>query len=228
MLKNDKLDALILLSGSVLISKNADLYKNAAIPLVKRPRSLDAKVQRSINKERRRTFGTFFQYGQRVAAAVLVACTLSFAAVMSVEAVRTTLWDTIVRFFDEYLSISYVTETQPPKQLEAIKEPSCSEQGWEKQVVLETASMRSVIYRKNGTKILTYTQEILDGEAWFDNEDTEIENITISDRPAMLMFRKNQKTYSLSWSDGAYAYTLDAHVPELTKEDLIHMAETIE
>lgn len=228
MLKNDKLDALILLSGSVLISKNADLYKNAAIPLVKRPRSLDAKVQRSINKERRRTFGTFFQYGQRVAAAVLVACTLSFAAVMSVEAVRTTLWNTIVRFFEDCLSVSYVTETQPPKQLEDIKEPSCSEQGWEKQVVLETASMRCVIYRKNGTKLLTYTQEILDGEAWFDNEDTEIEPITIGDRPAMLMFRKNQKTYSLSWSDGAYAYTLDAHVPELTKEDLIHMAETIE
>ncbi len=228
MLKNDKLDALILLSGSVLISKNADLYKNAAIPLVKRPRSLDAKVQRSINKERRRTFGTFFQYGQRVAAAVLVACTLSFAAVMSVEAVRTTLWNTIVRFFEDCLSVSYVTETQPPKQLEAIKEPSCSEQGWEKQVVLETASMRCVIYRKNGTKLLTYTQEILDGEAWFDNEDTEIEPITIGDRPAMLMFRNNQKTYSLSWSDGAYAYTLDAHVPELTKEDLIHMAETIE
>ena len=52
-------------------------------------------------------------------------CLYAFlAAVMSVEAVRTTLWDTIVRFFDEYLSISYVTETQPPKQLEAIKEPS--------------------------------------------------------------------------------------------------------
>lgn len=228
MLKNDKLDALILLSGSVLISKNADLYKNAAIPLVKRPRSLDAKVQRSINKERRRTFGTFFQYGQRVAAAVLVACSLSFAAVMSVEAVRTTLWNTIVRFFEDCLSVSYVTETQPPKQLEDIKEPSFSDKGWEKQVVLETVSMRSVIYRKNGTKILTYTQEILDGEAWFDNEDTEIEPITIGDRPAMLMFRNNQKTYSLSWSDGAYAYTLDAHVPELTKEDLIHMAETIE
>lgn len=228
MLKNDKLDALILLSGSVLISKNADLYKNAAIPLVKRPRSLDAKVQRSINKERRRTFGTFFQYGRRIAAAVLIACSLSFAAVMSVEAVRTTLWNTIVRFFEDCLSVSYVTETQPPKQLEDIKEPSFSDKGWEKQVVLETVSMRSVIYRKNGTKILTYTQEILDGEAWFDNEDTEIEPITIGDRPAMLMFRNNQKTYSLSWSDGAYAYTLDAHVPELTKEDLIHMAETIE
>ena len=228
MLKNDKLDALILLSGSVLLSKNVELYQNGSLSLVKRPRSLDTKVQRSINRERRsREFGTFFQYGRRIAAAVLIACSLSFAAVMSVEAVRTTLWDTIVRFFDEYLSVSYVTETQPPKQLEDIKEPSFSDKGWEKQVVLETVSMRSVIYRKNGTKILTYTQEILDGEAWFDNEDTEIENIAISDRPAMLMFRKNQKTYSLSWSDGAYAYTLDAHVPELTKEDLIHMAETI-
>jgi hypothetical protein len=102
-----------------------ELYQNGSLSLVKRPRSLDTKVQRSINRERRSwEFGTFFQYGRRIAAAVLIACLLSFAAVMSVEAVRTTLWDTIVRFFDEFLSISYVTETQPPKQLEAIKEPS--------------------------------------------------------------------------------------------------------
>ena len=70
MLKNDKLDALILLSGSVLLSKNVELYQNGSLSLVKRPRSLDTKVQRSINRERRsREFGTFFQYGRRIAAA---------------------------------------------------------------------------------------------------------------------------------------------------------------
>lgn len=38
MLKNDKLDALIMLSGDVLIAKNVDLYRNAGVPILKRPR----------------------------------------------------------------------------------------------------------------------------------------------------------------------------------------------
>lgn len=156
MLKNDKLDALILLSGSVLLSKNVELYQNGLALACQTPTV--ARYQSAKKHQPGKT-----QPGIRHVFPIRTAhrrgcfnCrSLSFAAVMSVEAVRTTLWDTIVRFFDEYLSVSYVTETQPPKQLEDIKEPSFSDKGWEKQVVLETASMRCVIYRKNGTKILT-------------------------------------------------------------------------
>ena len=122
MLKNDKLDALIMLSGDVLIAKNVDLYRNAGVPILKRPRSLDKKVQKSINKERRmQEFGAFYKYGRRVAAALLIACSISFAAVMSVKAVRTTLWNMIVEFFDEYLSVSFITETPPPQSIEETK-----------------------------------------------------------------------------------------------------------
>ncbi len=228
MVKNDKLDALILLSGNVLIEKNADLYRNTGISLIKRPRSLDKKVYKSINKERRRQeFGAFYKYGRRAAAALFVACSLSFAAVMSVKAVRTTLWNSIVEFFEEYLSVSYVTETQPPRTIEEIKEPFYEGETWEKQVILDTVSMYSVVYRENGIKILTYSQEILGEEMWFDNENTELENIEIGGKPAMLMFRKNQQTYSLSWSDGMYAYSLEAHSPEITKEELLALAETV-
>ena len=54
MNKNDKIDALILLSGNALVRKNLELFKNTDTSDVVRPKSLDRKVQRSINKENRR------------------------------------------------------------------------------------------------------------------------------------------------------------------------------
>ena len=77
--------------------------------------------------------------------------------------------------------------------------------------------------------MLTYSQGLLnEKEMWFDNKNTEIENIEIRGMPAILMFRADNQTYSLSWSDGVYGYSLEAHSPEITKEELILMAGTIE
>lgn len=230
MLKNDKLDALIMLSGDVLIAKNVGLYRNSGVPILKRPRSLDKKVQKSINKERRvQKFGVFYKYGRRVAAALLIACSISFAAVMSVKAVRTTLWNMIVEFFDEYLSVSFITETQPPQSIEETKGLFYDVEEWDKQVIIDTKSLHSEAWTKNGVKMLTYSQELLgNGKSLYDNENTDVENIEIRGMPAILMFRADSQTYSLSWSDGVYGYSLEAHSPEITKEELILMAETIE
>ncbi len=230
MLKNDKLDALIMLSGDVLIAKNVGLYRNSGVPILKRPRSLDKKVQRSINKERRvQKFGVFYKYGRRVAAALLIACSISFAAVMSVKAVRTTLWNMIVEFFDEYLSVSFITETQPPQSIEETKGLFYDVEEWDKQVIIDTKSLHSEAWTKNGVKMLTYSQELLgNGKSLYDNENTDVENIEIRGMPAILMFRADSQTYSLSWSDGVYRYSLAAHSPEITKEELILIAETIE
>ena len=77
--------------------------------------------------------------------------------------------------------------------------------------------------------MLTYSQELLgNGKSLYDNENTDVENIEIRGMPAILMFRADSQTYSLSWSDGVYRYSLAAHSPEITKEELILIAETIE
>ena len=52
-------------------------------------------------------------------------------------------------------------------------------------------------------------------------------NIKIGEMSAVLMFRTDMQTYSLSWSDGRYEYSLEAHSSEITKEDLISFAKTL-
>lgn len=88
--------------------------------------------------------------------------------------------------------------------------------------------MYVVVYRENGEKIITYMQRVIDeNNTWFDNENTEIQNIKIGEISAVLMFRADMQTYSLSWSDWRYEYSLEAHSSEITKEDLISFAKTL-
>lgn len=229
MVKNYKLDALIMLSGDVLIKKNVSLYKNTDTSTIERPRSLDRRVQRNINKEKRKQeFGTFYKYGRRFVAALLIVCTLSFAAVMSVDAAREAFWNAIVEFFDDYLSVSYVTKTEPPETIEDVKNIEISGYDWEKQVVLESPLIYSVDYYENEKIILSYTQNVLDeNKTLIDNENSEVEKVSVGEYPAALIFRADKQVYSLCWSDGEYEYGLDAYSPEISKEDLIAIAETV-
>ena len=229
MLKNDKLDALIIMSGDVLIKKNYELYQNTDVSGVIRPKSLDRRVMRNINREKRKKeHGNLYKYLRRCAVLILVVCTVSFAVMMSVEAVRSAVWNAIIEFFDDYLSISYVMDSEVPGKIEQKSEPEIGRPEWEKQVVADNNSMYVVVYRENGEKIITYMQRVIDeNNTWFDNENTEIQNIKIGEMSAVLMFRTDMQTYSLSWSDGRYEYSLESHSSEITKEDLISFAKTL-
>ena len=229
MLKNDKLDALIIMSGDVLIKKNYELYQNTDVSGVIKPKSLDRRVIRNINREnRKKEYGNLYKYLRRCAVLILVVCTVSFAVMMSVEAVRSAVWNAIIEFFDDYLSISYVMDSEVPDKIEQKSEPEIGRPEWEKQVVADNNSMYVVVYRENGEKIITYMQRVIDeNNTWFDNENTEIQNIKIGEMSAVLMFRTDMQTYSLSWSDGRYEYSLESHSSEITKEDLISFAKTL-
>ena len=124
MIKNDKIDALIILSGNALVVKNLELFKNTDTSDVVRPKSLDRRVQRNINKEhRRKEYGSFYVFAKRCAAAVLIVCTVSFAIAMSIPPVRAAFFNAIVKFFEEYLTIAYISEgtAQTLKWLEEIE-----------------------------------------------------------------------------------------------------------
>lgn len=229
MVKNDKIDALIMLSGNVLIQNNIEFYKSIDTSNTSRPKSLDRRVYRNINKEnRKKEFGTFYKYAKRFVAAIIIVCTLSFAIVMAVEPLREALWSVIVEFFDDYMTITYVTQTQPPTAIEDIKNINPRRKDWEKQVVMQSETMYCVVYIENGAKVLSFSQMVFDkNESWLDNENNIVEDAKVGKNRALLAFRTEQQLYSLSWSDGVYSYTLDAYSAEISKEELIAIAKTI-
>lgn len=228
MLKNDKLDALILLSGSVLIDENVRHFESTDTSCVLRPRSLDRRVKRNIKRESlKNDFGTFFKYAKRVAAVILVICTVSFAAIISVDAVRKAVWNIVVEFFDDYMSIFFESELTHPKTLEEIKDIDPQKPEWEKRVMMKSSLLYYVEYYDGDTLMLSYIQcTINENGIHLNNKNSYCENIQVGNHPAVLIYRADQQLYSLSWSDGIYAYELDSTSTDITREDIIAFAES--
>ncbi|MBQ9939993.1 MAG: DUF4367 domain-containing protein [Clostridia bacterium] len=167
-------------------------------------------------------------YFKRCTAVILIICTISFVAAISVEAVRTAIWNAIVDLFDSHISVSYTKELPPPTVIEEIKEINPGREDWEKQVFVNSDYHYSVIYLENGIKVLSYSQELLDKhDPWYDNQNSVVKNVRVGKDYGVLVFRTSQETYSLLWNDEKYSYMLTAHSTNISEKALIEIAETI-
>lgn len=228
MIKNDKIDALIMLSGNALVVKNLELFKNTDTSDVVRPKSLDRRVQRNINKEhRRKEYGSFYVFAKRCAAAVLIVCTVSFAIAMSIPPVRAAFFNAIVKFFEEYLTIAYISEAPAPEIIEEVRDIKPLDEDWEKSVS-EDDLIRRVLYYENGKIVLLYKQSVIDDvEMRIDKEAAVVKEVEVEKYRAYLIFKLDKQVYSLSWKDEEYKYSLETITPEISKEELIALAETV-
>ncbi len=227
MIRKDRLDALILLSGDTLVRENVELFRNTDTSATPCPRSLDRRIKRLIDREERaREYGSVLHYAKQCAAVFFAVCTLSLALLLSIDEVRAAVWDFIVEFYDDYLAVTFESKAEIPKVLE-VKEIDTGREDWEKSVLLDTVDMYAVAYYENGSVVLTYTQVIIGGESWIDNENSTVEEVNVGDNPALLVCRNDRQTYCFSWSDGQYSFALDSHSPDITKKELLRMAETM-
>lgn len=230
-MKNDKLDALIMLSAHVLAEKNAEEFLSTDTSDVVVPKYLDRRVKRMVNRERRKQeYGKWYTAIRNVAAGFLIACTVTLAFMMSVEAVRTALWETIVQWFDDYISIMHVTEDEVPTTIEKKMEPTEYPEEWEREVVAEKEELISIRYKKDGEVMVAYHQGLLNlDNNWIDNDNAKIENVEVNNCEGLLIQYKDNPSLFLEWSNDMYSFSLTTHgeKDEVTSELLIEIAESV-
>ena len=82
MIRKDRLDVLILLSGDTLVRENVELFRNTDTSATPCPRSLDRRIKRLIDREERaREYGSVLHTAKQCAA-VFFAVVVFFAAVV--------------------------------------------------------------------------------------------------------------------------------------------------
>lgn len=228
MIRKDRLDVLILLSGDTLVRENVELFRNTDTSATPCPRSLDRRIKRLIDREERaREYGSVLHTAKQCAAVFFAVCTLSLALLLSIDEVRAAVWDFIVEFYDDYLAVTFESKAEIPKVLE-VKEIDTGREDWEKEVELNTRDAYSAAYYENGKLVLSYLQMVVsDNEQWIDNENSVTEEVEVGNNSALLIFRVNRQTYSLSWSDGTYFYLLESDSPEISKEEMLSIAKTV-
>ena len=165
---------------------------------------------------------------RRIVAAVLIVCTISFAMCLSVEAIRNEIVNTIVDWYDKFVSVFFVADT-PSDKIEEYKEPTLQLEGVEKIIDRKDIAIYSIIYISNDEPIIKYQQKLIDSTILkFDNEHDFIQNTVTVNESSALLFTYNDGAHLLAWNDGKYSYTIFSYTSAIDVDTLIFMAESVE
>lgn len=229
-IKNDQLDAMILLSAHVLAERNEAELMSVNTSDVSIPVSIERRITHMINKERRKSeYGAVYKTAKEVAAVVLIVCSAAFIFAMSVDAVREALWSTIVKWYEDYISVAYVVDDTPPMFIETKKEPTVIPEDWTIEIIVDSQSMYFIQYSLDNEYIMSFRQKALDGdEDFIDNENCTVENIKIHGFDGTLVTLLDRGFTYLCWSDGYYSYTIDYDNLKINMEMAIEIAESLQ
>lgn len=224
-----KLDALLTMSVDAIVEKNAESFLEQDYEIVPMPNSLRRKILGMDRRARwKDEFGAIGVGFKRVAAVILIACTLSFAAAMSVEAVRTAIWNAIVTWYDDYVAISFRKDGvgDAPETIVTKKEPMMD--GYEREVLLDSQGMFIVNYVYNDFNVM-YSQLVLEeNEALFDNTMAALKTVKIGAYEGQLLIAADKSAIFLMWNDGEYTYTLQTDSDNGREDQLIHIAQSVQ
>ncbi len=159
----------------------------------------------------------------RVALAATLAVAIACAGALSVQAVRESLYDAIVGWYADYITLRI-----------PVRDPSLITGGTSDYRWPQIEGMQSsivdfdegglIVSYTRGEQRLTYRQTPLDSSTLWLNTDDGIETVTVSPESPPVYIARSASTVSLVWHDGAYRYLLTGNLP---MGELVKIAEQI-
>ena len=165
---------------------------------------------------------------RRAVAGILIVCTISFVMCLSVEAIRNEIVNTIVEWYDKFVSVLYTAEKTPPTEIEVYKEPTLQLADTDKNIIMKDSQFYAIVYTREGNPIFQYQQNPIPINSFdFDSENDCIKSNVKVKKHYALLFTYEDETNILTWSDGEYAYIINSFTNELTIDTLVLIAESI-
>lgn len=234
--KPDMMDILLYAVAPYACTQELDEYNNADPSLKLSDKAKKRIIKRLKNEqeyqEKHEKYSPAWEYTKRVAVIILLALSLSFVSAMSIEAVRTALWEVIMEWGEERIFYWYQRDEDEPAVLTQIleyKEPRAIGEEYTRYEGLKNEYSYTVEYEKEDV-VITYSQDLLtDSGAYLSNENTEIVDIKIgrySGKFATSYVRENE-FYTIIWNDNIYEYSISGD-GIITKDELIAIAESVE
>ena len=226
--KNSNLDVLIYSAAHVLVDDAAEYMQSFDTAGVAISKNLDKQVNRTIKKHTRESWwNSIPPVCRKAAAAVMVYCTISFAMLMSVSAIRAEIVSIFTEWYDQYISIYYVSDNEPMSIVKEYREPKLQIAGTVKAIVEKDDLGLVIIYTKDDEIVMFYQQMLITSSASnIDNERCTITDIEFNGNKGFL-FSYTDGRHTLSWSDDEYKYEIVSDLLDVDSAMLIKMAESV-
>lgn len=214
----DNLDYLIALSLNPIADETAKEFENIDDSGVVISKKTDRRIRKLIRKSAKCSREETAvvtpmpkRFLRRAAVAILVAVSLMFGGIMSISAVRKSLWKAITEWYNEFFSVNYEkgrARMTVPDKIEEIRKPRLLPQGVVEADSHENFCKYSCDYYIDTTIVMTFSQNILtERKNLINGEDAEVSYISVNDNEAVLVRNKDGNVV-LNWTDGEYEYTI--------------------
>lgn len=231
--KFDKLDALILLAGDVLLEEDLAYAREVLDPDLVISKRTNRRILKYIrHMQKKRTYHPVLIGLRRAAVVMLVIGTVLFASAMSIDAVREQFWNAIVEWYEDYIAVLFVDETEDTlMDVEfKINEPSYLPPEVMGSIKFETKfSCSTTYYDDNNQKIIRMEQFIRpENIIKIDNNNCTISTVKINQYPGMIVeYTNEEQSYFIVWEDEKYRYNLIAYLTFQDIDELLKIASSI-
>lgn len=173
----------------------------------------------------------------KLAAAAVIIVALLAVLIGCVPGLRQAMYDVVIEWYEEYLSIRFEGPGIPEKETEEDgTPPTCIEEHhkptdlpedvWE-EVVLNKNTQISIDYYNGEEYLFSFSQSLLGSNSIsVDNEGATITYADINGNSAIVIENKTTNVVSIIWNDKEYVYLLTTEILEL--EELMQYAKSVE
>ena len=248
---DDRLDVLIALSAKDCGNDDVDMFNSLDTSNVVLDKSFYAKQRRIINKYKHKpTVTVLKKCFVRVAIALMILMSMGFMTVMAVAELREAVFEAIVEWYDNYISIRFEptdkdsnegtdttlpgatdepdnshTEVTPPPKIEKVMKPTYIHEAWEEDIVMNSKSMVIIDYYIGDDVVLSFIQAPFnDKDKLFDNNADVSYTVDVNGYIAVIL-EYESSGQSIIWTDGVYCY--HAHSDKLDINELMKVASSV-
>lgn len=231
--KFDKLDALILLAGDVLIEENLAYAREVLDPDIVISERTNRRILRYIrHTQKKSAYHPVLNVMKRAAVVMLVLGTVLFASAMSIEAVREKFWNAIVEWYEDYISVLFVDETEDTlMDVEfEVREPSYLPDGVAKgeQVEMQYYCYTTYYHNQKSLHLEQFIEPNKNTKIDNDNEECTIYNIKIHEYDGLLLkYENNTISHAIIWNDEQYWYKFISRSSTLNEAELLKIVKSI-
>lgn len=242
----DRLDAILTLATAEYAQKLTDEFLTAK-PDFDISTETEQHIMQMFRKDKRRTSRkNAWKVIRCLMAACLIVATIAFTACMAIPRIRQAIWQAIVEWHDEYVTVKFVpndteadtaaTDTAntpndpialPPDSIEEVNMPSYMPMGYTTKSSLKEGLFRLSYYDENDAFVFFYSQMAIDFGSKSDAEQGISTETTINDLSAVIITYQDQpNVYNLYWQDSQYRYNIYGYFEDY--DELIRFAASVE
>ena len=234
----DKFDHLISLAALKCTEEEAKKLNESDTSDVEFGKSYYRKRSRIIRKYRGGYKASVFAVmAVKLAAAAVIIVALLAVLIGCVPGLRQAIYDAVIEWYEEYLSIRFdgsgipEKETEeddgtPPTCIEEHHKPTNLPEGVWEDVLINTDYEITIDYYMGEEYLFSFSQLLLDTNGIsFDNEGATVTYAVINGNNATVIEYETNSTICIVWNDEEYIYLLTTEVFEL--EELMHYAKSV-